>query len=1253
MGTFLEEKRQGGHPVKFFINVDSFDIVGINEEFQDVFGYNETEITGNRMKLYDLVPSREVAGLKTAIEQQLASNGKVVLINNMVTKDGTAIQMAGVGQYYQEDDKLLEILLTEIDLGELANAKIGKVLFENILDQLGFGVALFCVDKGKIRPQYFSERFYQILRINEATMKGVSDYTTLLHEDDAASFKAAMMRAVTSNEKTIGDYRIKRFTGGYDLMEVRMALYRYKDGTPLVITTFVDVTKTKNNELEISLQNEMLTTLIEDRKEQLLKYDVENDTASVNAVINGILTEIYMVPNYMSSWKNNARIHKDDRQLYFETLESAVETARRVEIDVRMRIFTGEYIWHRIYFASVVDNTGKVLKVYGRVRDVHDKIIRQEELKNLAQKDSLTGLYNHNAYIEYVENLIETGRDSGKKCALIMLDLDEFKIINDLHGHYVGDELLETTATRIKEVIGKDNVAGRMGGDEFSIFIRDIADDDSANEFCQRLNERLSESVGVITPNLSMGYDMGEYSKVKFTQLYQRADNALYEVKRNGKNMWKAYSGNTQYIAEETEVDSYIEEEGWILDKMTDAVYVCDVNNFELLYVNSAFKKLYSHEGGNFTGKKCYEVIGKCDKPCAGCNLGGLLETNQPYYSMGMENKNNSVKIERIIRWQGRKAKLCIAIDVNSAGNVKRALKDRFEMEDILFECLMNITASDDDSKYRYEKIVKNIGEYYRAEQAILYQHGENGGVTVAYDWKIGRLVVGESVVDIVGPQKCDELLTPYKNANGTVVIENISQISQDEELHKVMEENRIWSVYMVPLKKNEKTLGVLVMFNLKNHTGELRLLNMVGNSLANEMLREQLWEQQRFELYHDALTGLYNRRYFTELCNKMEDVKSVGVIFSDVNGLEKYNSDFGFAEGNRLLKEIGNLYKKHFGKYHPFRFDSDDFVVCCQNIGRDEFINMVERFNEEASAYAQGISCGYVWDDYDMDVRRLLKHAEEMMENVKAKYYESGPVDYSRRRNELVAGVKEYIKRNQFKVYLQPKFNLESTSLCGAEALVRLYIPEQGLVSPGQFIENFENAGAIEYLDLFVLEEICRMLATWKNKGIEMIPISFNFSRKTLISPTIFENIEGILAKYDVPTQYLEVEITESIGEMEYDVITSIANRLHKMGFSLAMDDFGTKYSSIAILSHMRFDTMKIDRSMVNNLVDNEISRKILKHTVTMCQDLGINCIAEGVENSRQAEILRSLNCNYVQGYLYDKPLPMKEFYDKYIAPM
>ncbi|MGN0480780.1 MAG: EAL domain-containing protein [Lachnospiraceae bacterium] len=1244
---------------KILLDISDNTVLSVNEEFEKLTGYTQEEILETGMKFYDFVPDNQIERLKENVQIQLNTSERVLASHYIRDKAGFLHPVAGMGHDYFDEmlqKHIIELIIVGVDLSQETVDSDGfdSRFFGKVLSQLGFGVAMFAVSRGRIIPEYFEDTLCDVINYTREQLKSINDFSRVIYDDDVSKFKIDMLKCVSANDTIINEYRIKKVTGGYVWYQLRMALLEYREGVPVVITTFVNVNIGKQNELDMRLHNEMLTALIEDKKEQLLKYDVDEDSLSVNGVVAGVLTESYSVPNYLANMENNARIYKDDKELFKNVMTACSKSATRMKFEVRMRVFSGEYLWHRINLVSVADAVGNVQKVYGRLSEIHEEKMEQEWLKNMAEKDSLTGLYNHSSYIEHINREIEKNRGTDKQCALFMLDLDDFKLINDMLGHYSGDELLEHTGARILDILGEGNLAGRIGGDEFSIFLSDLAKED-ADSFASKLHKKLCKKVVKAKHTVSMGYEVMNYKDASFDELYLRADQALYTVKRNGKNKFLKYQAAITDDGSQNENENeytYITDEGWIVEKISEPLCVSDVGTYDLLYVNDALKKALGIGDSDWEGKKCYQVAWNLDEPCESCKS-SLAEDDSHTICSTCIKAPHYIKIERIIRWKNRRAKLTLLLDTRNTDDVINAIKNRYDMEDALFACVANLSATNEKSSYRYLNVLKTIGEYYGADEACLIEFQPDGIIADYHEWSRDK---ARNFSNFFGNMNLDnyvEFAKPFSNESGIVAVENLSSARKSPGLAKLMEANRVWSLYGIPLRNENGIFAILVMINLKKRAGELKLLRMVSESLGNEILREQLWKKQVFDMYHDPLTGLYNRRYYNELLGRHIESRSVGVVFADVNDVAKYNDDFGFAAGNALLVDIAGVFKKHFGNYNVFRFDSDDFVVYCENIDRNSFINIVSEFKEDVAKHGSGVSCGFVWDDYDMDVRKLCRHAEEMMETAKEKYHEhAGSSTDIYKKKSIFRDVRKLVADGNFRVYLQPKMKLTDDSLCGAEALIRLYMPEYGIIAPGSFVDLLEKAGAIEIVDLFVLEEICRMFTRWQEMNIPLIPVSFNFSRKTITSPTIFESVEEILSRYDIPRKYLEIEITESVGDIEYEAITEIAEKFHAMGFSLAMDDFGTKYSSIAVLSHMNFDILKIDRSLVNNLVSNDISRKVLKHIVHMCTDLGIECIAEGVENCEQADILKELECNTVQGYLYDKPLPMVDFYDKYILP-
>lgn len=177
------------------------------------------------------------------------------------------------------------------------------------------------------------------------------------------------------------------------------------------------------------------------------------------------------------------------------------------------------------------------------------------------------------------------------------------------------------------------------------------------------------------------------------------------------------------------------------------------------------------------------------------------------------------------------------------------------------------------------------------------------------------------------------------------------------------------------------------------------------------------------------------------------------------------------------------------------------------------------------------------------------------------------------------------------------------------------------------------------------MLEEVFRLLSRWKTEGRPLIPVSVNFSRITLLESDLFQMLTEIKNKYDVPSSLVMIEITESIGDIEHKVIEAVGSKLRKAGFRISLDDFGADYANMSILSIMHFDEVKLDKSLIENLVGNEKNQIVVKCIIEMCRSLHVDCVAEGVETKEQLELLKAYGCTTIQGYYYSKPVEVEQF--------
>ena len=268
---------------------------------------------------------------------------------------------------------------------------------------------------------------------------------------------------------------------------------------------------------------------------------------------------------------------------------------------------------------------------------------------------------------------------------------------------------------------------------------------------------------------------------------------------------------------------------------------------------------------------------------------------------------------------------------------------------------------------------------------------------------------------------------------------------------------------------------------------------------------------------------------------------------------------------------------------------------------------------------------------------------------------YENRPSEWSLIEKRNGSCQEKEIKRKQetgkFTIYLQPKIDIRTGMLVGAEALVRVMDSDGSLLPHGKIIDQMEKEGTIQELDYFVFDQALSVLSQWKQKNFQPYSISTNFSRKTLLNPTALASLLAILSQYpEVPLDQVEMEITETAGDFENNTFSAMIDQFQEYGFQFSLDDFGSRYSNLSMLSDIRFHSVKLDRSMVRGITGNQISQMMVKNIVKICRRTGMICIAEGVETLEQASALLKVGCIYAQGYYYGRPMPVQEFEEAYL---
>lgn len=370
-------------------------------------------------------------------------------------------------------------------------------------------------------------------------------------------------------------------------------------------------------------------------------------------------------------------------------------------------------------------------------------------------------------------------------------------------------------------------------------------------------------------------------------------------------------------------------------------------------------------------------------------------------------------------------------------------------------------------------------------------------------------------------------------------------------------------------------------------------------------------------------------------------------------------NSSFGFYEGDKTLKYIHDKIKENL-KEEEFlcRSDIDNFFMCIKEYDEDSIKQRLEKIgksindfneNKELKHYLQAAYGYIIVEDINMDVRVMMNYARFSCSDYKktrefTNY--SKLVSKVARESKLNSMFEDSLANREFYVYLQPKININNEKCVGAEALVRWIHPREGFISPGEFIELFEHNDKIIELDLYVFEEVCKIIKNWMDEDKKLIPISVNLSRRHLKNQDFLKNFIEIKNNYHIPNGMIEFEILESVAldNDKINMLSAIMNQIHRNGFLCSLDDFGFGYSSLVFLNKLDVDTIKLDRRFFLDL-NNEKSPKVIEGFIKICENLNIKVVAEGIETEEQINYLKKVNCELVQGFIFSKAIDVSTF--------
>lgn len=415
----------------------------------------------------------------------------------------------------------------------------------------------------------------------------------------------------------------------------------------------------------------------------------------------------------------------------------------------------------------------------------------------------------------------------------------------------------------------------------------------------------------------------------------------------------------------------------------------------------------------------------------------------------------------------------------------------------------------------------------------------------------------------------------------------------------------------------------------------------------------------------YDAVTGGINKQELQMIAQSMLDGhEDYVLVYTNLDKFKMINDAYGSEEGDFILRRVQRIFDSELVSEEVCgRIMADNFGILMHFHSLEKLEERLRRMfrqvsdlhNDEGEVYNLHVSCG-ICDakNGEYDFSRMMERANLARENIRKGVfsismgvYDNKDREQLERERHIEMKMQDALTNKHFRPFLQAKYEMKNERVAGAEALCRWFDPEEGMIYPGEFIPLFEKNGFIVNLDLYMFEEVCKIIDRWEMAGCSIIPISVNLSRANFNNLNFFKHYKDIMKKYNIPKKSIEFELTESLFYENFNQVNELIDEIHSMGFLCSIDDFGSGYSSLNMLKDVNVDILKLDRVFFSE-TDSEKSQNIVKSVIELAQALNLKTISEGIEYQSQLDFLKEVGCDYVQGYIYAKPVEVDVFEQK-----
>lgn len=1255
MGGYLEENM----PLYF-----------INNRMLEYLGYPDREsfLEATNGQLINSIHPQEKAAVYKQMQEQLFRTGEYAVTYRMRKQDGSFIWIQDRGKRIQAENGKPATVCVCLDITEQMDLQNQVQLYREA--QCG-GVFMVRTDD-TLSLLYANDIFYDIFECTRETMfaENGGRLASYLHPADLARLRPLIARTLKDDEDFLEfDSRIRTHRGNERYVQVKGRLAQV-NGYVQLNAFLSDTTERHFLQDKIRKSEERYRIALEHAHIEVWEYNIATRCIEEGGRYDLAQFENGMNQNVPENLIAAGMIHENSVEALRILYRKLSEGIDRVTADIRVKNPNGMgYRWKRITYITIFDEQRQPLRAVAIAEDVtrqKESFIRyQEELQ--ARQSALTGVLACST-VNLTKDTLDFLRSNGRE-----IDCTDMRYAQMFNIGIANIANAEDKA-RYSATLSREGLINAYAQGKYNVEVQYRRKDAYGRLIWVSAQALLLED--------ALSGDLYAYGTIRDINEQKNIElGLLHRAERDA--VTGAYRRDTAISM----MDDALEKAA--SQALDCALILVNVDNFDELISKSGYmaadevmRGLYNilerQFGQNRIIGRLYSdqfavFLNEPQKKSLHCDVWELRRVvGLPYMFPGIKTATRITigiaftetslysfhvlyEKARVALGLARADKMGAGVGyAPAAGEQENALAlTAPETSSLLLSCAFALISAEHLSK-GIDAVLKKVSAYYHASNiGVMEEETGNSGTDICFSWS----AQGPTAADYPAGRALCQPFYQMLSEKHTLLIEDISCL-QDElpEVYENFVTRKVDSLLGAALSTGDKTVvGCMVLENPRRNKEDTNLLRSVGSFLAAEIARRRMQKRQEFLNTYDALTGLQNRASFVRYSeNLYEDALiSLGVACFDINGLKELNSKYGYLYGDDLIRFIGHTFQQSVSETgHAFRFAGDEFLVICENMTREAFMHLVTSAREKINAEYPGSLCmGCVWADTEMNLIAQMRHADELLILAKKEYYESLKNMTKRYNPSLRTRLFSYLEKGCFEMFLQPKVQIQTGITSGAEALVRLRLEGRGLIYPDKFIPLLEEQGNIRYIDLFMFEQVCQTLQKWQDNDMRLITISLNFSRNTLLTENLLDTLASICQKYTFPLSLLEIEITESVGEIEREVVAQIGKRLIDFGLRLSLDDFGARYSNISILSALQLHTVKLDKSLVNDLFSNERTRIIVKNFLDSCNQLDIESVAEGVETAEQLSLLGEMGCDIAQGYYFNKAIPLPDFEREYIA--